>query len=246
MKRILSLLIILALVFSFASCKGKNGDDSTNAATPVIEESTHSKEFRDESGRVVFTVDVTVPEITDKCDPKIAEYINGVALDIFNDACGFAESNLESAAKSASPWSKKITFETTLLNNRYACFLISDFFSLHGDTPILSTVCFDVQKGTVCTLNDFACIPDEPEACFESFLYDILARVLPVRFHNPEYITEDVLQKLDEIVDPSCFYLTEKGMGFYFNKNLVHYYLNGNYKVTFSWDELTGCYQLPE
>ena len=246
MKRILSLFMIFTLIFSLAACKGKGEDETTAVPPPVIEESKHSKEFRDESGRVVFTVDVTLPQITDNCDPKIAEYINGVALDIFNDACDFAESNLESAAKSRSPWTKSITFETTFLSNRYACFLVSDLFSLYGDIPTLSTVCFDVRKGERCYLNDFACIPEDPEGCFENFVTDTLAPVLPVRFHNPEYITEEVLQKLDQIVDPDNFYLTEKGIGFYFNKHLVHEYLQGNYKATFTWTELTGCYELPE
>lgn len=246
MKRILSLFMIFILIFSLGACKGKNKDEATTVPAPVIEESTHSKEFKDENGRVVFTVNVTLPQIKDNCDPKIAEYINGVALDIFNDACDFAESNLESAAKSKSPWTKNITFETTLLNDRYACFLVSDLFSLYGDIPTLSTVCFDIRKGERCYLNDFACVPEDPEGCFENFITDTLAPVLPVRFHNPEYITEEVLQKLGEIADPDNFYLTEKGMGFYFNKHLVHEYLQGNYKATFTWTELTGCYQLPE
>lgn len=244
MKRILCVFMIFTLIFTLASCKGKS--DSETAPPPVVEESTHSKEFRDESGRVIFTVDVTLPQIKDNCDPKVAEYINGVALDIFNNACDFAESNLESAAKSKSPWTKNITFETTLLNDRYACFLVSDLFSLNGDIPTLSTVCFDVQKGERCYLNNFACVYDDPETCFEIFVFDTLAPVLPVRFHNPEYITEEVLQRLDKIVNPDNFYLTENGMGFYFNKNLVHEYLQGNYKTTFTWIELSGCYELPE
>jgi hypothetical protein len=158
MKKFISVILILAALLTFASCKGK-GDDETGTTTyavPVIEESTHSKEFKDKSGRVVFTVDVVIPKIVDDCDPKVAEYINGVALDIFNEACEFAQSNLEYASKDSTPWTKTITFETTLLDNRYACFLINDVFSVNGDIPILSTLCFDIRKGAPCTLLDFA------------------------------------------------------------------------------------------
>lgn len=241
MKRILSILMIFALVFSLASCKGKDAPPPT----PVIEESNHFKEFKDENGRVIFTVDVTIPQITDDCDPKITEYINGVAMEVFNDACQFAESNLESAAKAKTPWSKNITFETTLLNNKYACFLMSDLSSIHGDIPVIKTLCFDVQKGEQCFLNDFATYPEDPESSFEFFLNDTLAPALPREFHHPEYITDEVLGRLDEIVDPSNFYLTEDGMGFYFNKNHVHEYLKGIYKITFKWQELAGNYELP-
>lgn len=248
MKRILSIFLIAVSLLSFASCKGKTDDENqtTTYAVPVIEESTYSKEFKDESGRVVFTVDVTVPQIIDKCDPKVKDYINAEALEIFNDACEFAQSNLEYAAKNTEPWSKTITLETTLLDNHYACFLVNDVFSINGDTPTLSTLCFDIRKGTPCTIVDFAVNPDDPESCFEFFLTDTLAKVLPRRFHNPSYITEDVLARLDEIVDPSNFYLTEKGMGFYFDKSLVDERLIGNYKTTFTWTELTGNFAIPE
>lgn len=246
MKKALSIFIILAILFSFASCSGKEDSQTTTYAVPVIEESRYSKEFKDESGRVVFTVDVTLPQIIKKCDPTVADYINNKALDLFNNACEFAKSNLESASKNTEPWSKTITFETTLLDDHYACFLVNDVFSVNGETPTLSTLCFDIRNGAPCTLADFAVNPDDPASCFEFFLTDTLAKVLPKRFHVSAYITDDVLARLDEIVDPSNFYLTEKGMGFYFDKSLVDDYLSGNYKITFTWAELMSNFALPE
>ena len=247
MKKVLCIFLILATLLSFASCKGGNSENETTTyAVPVIEESTYSKDFKDESGRVVFTVDVNVPKIVDKCDPKVAEYVNGVALDIFNEACEFAQSNIENASKDAKPWAKTITFETTLLDNHYACFLINDVFSVNGDIPVLSTLCFDIRKGTPCTLLDFAVNPDDPKSCFDFFLEDTLAKVLPARFHVSSYITDEVLARLDEIVFPDNFYLTEKGMGFYLDKSHVDDRLSGNFKITFSWVELMGNFAIPE
>ncbi len=247
MKRIFSIFLIVLSLLAFASCSnnGKGKSETTTYAVPVIEESTYSKEFKDDSGRVVFTVDVTVPQITDKCDPKVMEYINGEALAIFNKACEFAQSNLENASKNSKPWSKKITFETTLLDNRYACFIVNDVFSVNGDTPTLSTLCFDIRKGIPCTLADFCVNPDSPESCFEFFLTDTLSKVLQDRFHVSAYITDDVLARLDEIVDPANFYLTEKGMGFYFDKSLVDERLSGNFRITFPWAELMGNFEIP-
>ncbi len=247
MKKALSIFLVVAVLFSFASCKGKEVEsETTTYAVPVIDESTYSKDFKDESGRVVFTVDVTVPQITDKCDPKVADYINGVALDIFNDACEFAQSNLEYASKNSTPWSKTVTFETTLLDNHYACFLVSEVFSVNGDTPTLSTICFDIRKGIPCTLWDFAVNPDDPQSCFDFFLNDMLAPMLPIRFHNPSYLTDNVYERLDEIVMPSNFYLTEKGMGFYLDKSHVDENLQGNFRITFTWQELAGNFAIPE
>ncbi len=248
MKRILSILLIIAALLSFASCSGKSGNENatTTYAVPVIEESTYSKEFKDESGRVVFTIDVTVPQITDKCDPKVMAYVNAEALEIFNEACEFAQSNLENASKNSNPWSKTVTFETTLLDSRYACFIVNDVFSVNGDIPTLRTLCFDIRNGKECTLSDFCINPDDPESCFEFFLTDTLAKVLPKRFHVSAYITDEVLARLDEIVDPANFYLTEKGMGFYFDKALVDDYLSGNFRITFTWAELMSNFAIPE
>ena len=246
MKKVLSIFLILAVLFSLASCSGKGDSETTTYDVPVIEETSYSKEFKDENGKVVFTVDVTLPRIIDKCDPKVADYVNVKALELFNNACKFAESNIESASKNTKPWSKTITFETTLLDDHYACFLVNDVFSLNGDTPILSTLCFDIRSGAPCTLADFAINPDDPSSCFDFFLTDTLAKVLPKKFHVSAYITDDVLARLDEIVSPSNFYLTEKGMGFYFDKSLVDDYLSGNYKITFTWEELLGNFAIPE
>ncbi len=248
MKKFICVILILAALLTFASCKGK-GDDETGTTTyavPVIEESTHSKEFKDESGRVVFTVDVVIPKIVDDCDPKVAEYINGVALDIFNEACEFAQSNLEYASKDSTPWAKTITFETTLLDNRYACFLVNDVFSVNGDIPTLKTLCFDIRNGATCKLRDFAINQDDPKSCFDLFVSDTVAKVLPKRFHVSAYITDDVLDRLDEIMSPENFYLTENGMGFYFDKVLVDERLSGNFRMTFTWFELTSNFAIPE
>ena len=249
MKKILSLILIFAALFSFASCKGNgNGGDTktTTYAVPVIKESSYSKEFTDESGRVVFTIDVVVPEITGKCDPKVADYLNGIALDIFNNACKFAESNLEEASKNTKPWSKKVTFETTFLDNHYACFLISDVFSVNGDIPTLSTLCYDIRKGQPRDIWDFAVNQDDPQSCFDFFVSDTVSKVLQKRFHVSSYITDEVLDRLDQIMSPDNFYLTEDGMGFYFDKALVDYRLSGNFKMKFTWTELTSYFAIPE
>ena len=254
MKRIISLLLIAAMIFSLAACSGKDDNETTeNNLPPVIEETVHYKEFKDENGKTVIKVSVTLPQITDNCDEKVKNYINGIAMDIYNDACEFAESNIENAAsfmesmESDKPWAKTVTFETTHVSSRYACFIMKDALSYFDSEvkPAWSTFCLDVKTGAVCTLSDFAIIPDDADGCFEAFLNDVLEPVLPIEFINPEFINEEVLERLDEIVHPDDFYLTDDGMGFYFDKNNVHEYLSGTYKISFTWDELSAVYELP-
>lgn len=253
MKRITSLLLIFALIFSLVSCSDKDGEETVNDLPPVIEETVHSKEFKDESGKTVIKVKVTLPQITDNCDEKVKDYINKIALDIYNDACEFGESNIENASNfmksmgSDKPWAKTITFETTHLSSRYACFILKDSLSYFDSEaePAWSTFCIDVKTGAECNLSDFATIPEDDESCFEAFLNDVLAPVLPDKFINPEFINDEVLERLDEIVSPDSFYLTDDGMGFYFDKNRVHEYLSGTYKISFTWSELVSVYELP-
>ena len=251
MKRIICAVLAISMIFALAACSGKGSEETTTFPTPVIEEKSHSKAFTDESGKTVFTVDVIIPQVTEKCDEKTKAFINRKAFELFENACNFAQNNLENAGEfmrqnnSDAPWSKKITFETTLHNNRFLCFMVKDSLSYFGGEggSVFSTLCFDIQKGRICTLADFATSPDDAEGCFDMFLNDVVAPVLHDRFHNPDYITEDVLERLDEIADMECFYLTEKGLGIYFDKSDVHEFLSGTYKISFSWDEIGALMQ---
>ena len=253
MKRIASFLLVFAIIFSFTAC-GKNKSETDNNAPPVIQDTVHTRNFTDESGKTVIKVKVTLPQIVDNCDEKIKNHINTLALEEFKKACGFAESNIENASSfmksmnSDKPWSKTVTFESTLVDSRYACFIVKESLSYFDSetNPLWRTVCYDVKTGAECTLSDFATIPEESETCFEAFLSDVLAPALPMRFTNPSYLTEETYEKLSEIVSPQNFYLTENGLGVYFNKNDVHEYLSGTFKITFTWNELAAVYALPE
>lgn len=254
MKRIASFLLVFAMIFSLAACGGKSNGEEGNAAPPVIQDTVHTRKFTDESGKTVIKVKVTLPQIVDNCDEKIKNHINALALDEFKNACEFAESNIENASNfmksmnSDKPWSKTVTFESTLVDSRYACFIVKDSLSYFDSetNPSWRTVCYDVRTGAECTLSDFATLPEESELCFEAFVEDILAPSLEMRFTNPSYLTEETYEKLIEIVSPQNFYLSENGLGVYFDKKDVHEYLSGTFKITFTWDELASVYALPE
>lgn len=255
MKRIISLLLIAATLFLFAACSVKSdAPEFTTVLPPEIEKVVQSKEFKDSSGKTVIKINVELPQITEFANEKVKNYINGKAMNLFNDACNFAERNIESASsfmesmKSDKPWSKKITIEETLINDRYACFLVYDSLSYYDSEvePAVSTICFDVRSGAECTLADFSTYSDDPALGFEGFLYDILVPALPKKFHNPSFLNDEVYSKISEIASADNFYLTSDGIGFYFNKKDVNEALDGTFKIKFNWNELSAYYYIPE
>lgn len=258
MKKIICLLLITAMLFSFAACADNSNPAGTTEPTtvlpPEIETTVHSKEFKDSSGKVVIKVSVELPQITEFANEKVKEYINGKAMDIFNDACDFAERNVENASnfmesmKSDKPWSKKVTLDSTLIDDRYACFLVYDSLSYYDSEvePGVSTICFDVRTGAECSLSDFSTYADDPALGFESFLHDVMLPALPKKFTHPSFLSDEVYARLGEFIKSDNFYLTEDGMGFYFNQKDVHENLDGTFKIRFTWNELSAFYTMPE
>lgn len=253
MKRIISLVLVITTLLALASCS-VNVDKEKLQLPPVTTLTEHSKEFCDESGKTVIKVSATIPQITDNCDEKIKNHINSVLLSYFDELCSFAQSNIENASNfmksmnSNKPWSKKLVFSDAHLSYDYTCFFIEESLSYYDSEvePTLNSVCFDMKTGAVCTLADFSTYPDDPSAGFEGFLYDIMVPALPSRFHNPSFLNEDVYSRIGEIVDEDNFYLTKDGMGFYFDKKDVHEYLDGTFRIKFTWNELSAYYQLPQ
>ncbi len=260
MKKAVSILLILALMFSFAACGKKvNSDNLTTTETtvppPVIEKQIHSKEFKNGEGKTVITVDVEVPQITGNCDESVMKYINKLSLEMFDDACDFAESNIENAENfmassgSVSPWSKKITFETTYADSRYVCFLMKEYFSIGGDAgePVWSSRCFDIKREQVCTILDFMTDTDDPASGYEIFLNDILIPAVRKDFNDTATaIDETAYERFDQIFSSESFYLTEKGFVFYTPKNRLNSSLSGTYSHEFSWREVKFCISMPE
>ena len=252
MKRILSIILVITTLFALASCSAKV-DEKELHLPPATEITEHSKEFCDESGKTVIKVSAKIPQIVENCDETVKNHINSVLLGYFDNLCSFAESNIENASKfmksmnSEKPWSKKITFKETLLSYDYSCFFIEESLSYYDSEvePSLSSVCFDMRTGAVCSLADFSTCPDDPALGFESFVYDVMVPVLPQRFHNPSFLNDEVYARMGEIAKEENFFLTADGIGFYFNKKDVHEYLDGIFKIRFSWNELSAYYELP-
>ncbi len=254
MKKSLSILLIFTLIFSLCACSGKDDGETTTAPPPVIEENTQHKEFKDSNGRVVFAVDVAYPQISENCDEKVRNYINKLSFNIFEEACSFAQSNIENAArfmdnqKSEKPWTKKITFQTAYSDSRYVCFIIKDALSYFGTEtdPVQKAICFDMKTGEIRNAASFSTNPDDPAESERFLIEGHIIPTLKEKYYPPAYLTDEVLEALPEFFDVDNFYFTEDGIAFFFMKNNINPILEGIYTCKYTWDEISYLYSLPE
>lgn len=271
MKRLLSIFLIFTLLFALASCtniedwekqkaeqsaaQAESTAPATTGKPPVVKENKQSKKFKDENGKTVYVVEVVLPEISKNCEESVAEFINKVTNDVFEKACTDAEMNVPSASSymsssgSKTPWSCEIDFETTYLSSRYVCFLIEEkisYFGVEDTEPTYQTKCFNVQTGKECSVWDFAPDPSLEEE-ITAFLTDYMMDNAPYDFY-PEYagLTQQQVARLGEVFDINSFYITEEGMGFYFERSLVGEGFPGVYRRVIEWDELLHYFISPE
>lgn len=260
MKRILSIVLVIAVLFSLASCRNINElyeettAPSTAVAPPVVKENKQQKEFKDENGRTVYVVDVVLPEISENLESHIINYVNGVINEFFEDACAQAEKNIDSASEfmdkydSDKPWKKTINFETTYISGYYVSFLIEESLSYYGSSdndPSVYSRCFEVQNGNPVNAAYFTEDPETPEIA-KGYIIDMLKGRAKTDFYRGVELGESQLAAFDEAVTLNDFYLTEDGMVFYVRRAAIDpEEVAGIYKAEFSWDELAGLFNKP-
>ena len=263
MKKFLSIILVLAAVLSFASCTKlpdgteEIGNLTTTAKPPKVKEINKKAEIKDESGRVVFTVEVTYPEFSKNAEKSVIDYVNRVAAEAFEDACAFAERNKGNAAASMdssgseAPWVKKINFESTYMSGRYVCFLIEEVFSSSGNTdgiePTLTSKCFDIVKGLPCDVMYFAA--EEKQNFYTT--RDTVAGLVRDKALYDFYpsglgLANKQLEMFPEYFDLNNFFIAEDGMGFYMERYPLDSTLTGSYKCIIPWAELEGLFVHPE
>lgn len=264
MKRVLSIILMLAVLFSFASCrniKELNEETTTaspivTAAPPVVSEKKQTKEFKDANGRTVYVVDVVLPEISENIEQSMIDYVNGVINKFFEDACTQAQTNLEAASNfmdkhnSDKPWRNTITFEAKYISGYFVSFLIKDSMSYYGssnNSPSVYSRCFQVQEGNPVNAAYFTDVPEAPDVAV-GYIADLLKSRARTNFYGYEYeLDEKMIAAFDAAVSIHDFYLTENGMAFYVSRSAVdEYETEGVYTEEFTWDELSGMFNKPD
>ncbi|MBQ3006567.1 MAG: hypothetical protein IJD78_03300 [Clostridia bacterium] len=262
MKRLLCIFLAAVLCFSLASCSVKDDTSETTTAetaptttlpVPEIEQSTHSEKFRDENGRIVYTVDVVVPHLDEFENTVLMAQVNTLSNEVFREACEKAELNIENAAKfmdsrnSATPWSRRIDFEVSFLNGRFLSFIIKEYFSSDGTEgePAYRSATFDVLDGSPCYLTDFA--PDTDRDDIAGKIIDrLLCPSVSSYFYGGQPLNEEQKQLVHDSFFYENFYLTADGVGFYMSSYVFNPQHSGVYTCHYTWDELSGIMALPE
>lgn len=255
MKRFISLMLAFMLLFSLAACSSDEiqpetteteKEVETTLPLPVFDSYKESKEFKDENGRVVYTVAANIPRIIKNTDEAFAEYVNNYFLGIFNDACEFAEKNISNAAafmdsnSSSSPWSKRIDFEVKFSDGSYVSFIINEYFSMLGEEvePSVKSVTFDISNGEPLTLLDLAhedySIADVEKLVEEKF---ILPKIV-FYFFNGSKPNEEQYQLVHDAFNAENFYLTDDGISFYISEYIINPQRSGTFICDFSWEDV--------
>lgn len=264
MKRFIGIFTAFAICLSFASCslsdditETRVSETTTEATTlpiPAVEKSTHSEKFTDATGRVVYTVDVVVPHLKEFENEILKGNVNSLSLEIFNEACDKAQSNIENAAKfmdsnnSDTPWSRKIDFEVSFSNGRYLSFIIKEYFSMFGGKtdPAFTSVTYDVLTGHPCYLTDFAREVFSAEDVKRIIVENHLCPKVSSEFYNGEELTEEVRQLVYDVFDLGSYYLTPDGIDFYMSNYVFNPALTGNFICKFTRADIAEVLVIPE
>ena len=263
MKRFISLLLIPALAFSIASCSVKEDTaettvpetaPTTTLPVPEIGQSTHSEKFKDENGRVVYTVDVVVPHLEEFENTVLMAQINTLSYELFKEACEKAELNIDKAAEFmdsrniSTPWSRRIDFDVSFIDGHFVSFIIREYFTSYGTEgePTYKSATFSVTDGSPCYLTDFAPDGTTREELAEKIVEKLLCPEVSDYFYGGQPLDEERIQLVRDSFFYENFYLTADGVGFYMNSYVFNPQHSEEFTCHFTWDELSGIMALPE
>lgn len=264
MKQFICIFMTFAICFSLASCSlsdditetrvNEETSVTTTLPVPVIEQSTHSEKFTDANGRVVYTVDVIVPHLEEFENEVLRDNVNSLSLEIFNEACEKAQSNIENAASfmdskgSDTPWARKIDFEVSFSNGRYLSFIIKEYFSMLGgeNEPSFTSATYDVITGHPCYLTDFAREVFSAEEVKRIIVDNHLCPKVSSKFYNNMELTEEDRQLVYDVFDFENYYLTPDGIDFYMSNYVFNPALTGNFICSFTRADIAEVLVIPE
>lgn len=265
MKRYISIFLIIALCFSFASCSVKEDTpDITVAATteeattsvppPLTETEEYSRDFTDENGRVVYTVRAQLPQITGNTEESIAEDINRSVYGIFEDACETAESNVENAAafmdanNSETPWSRSLEYVINLCTDKYFSITVNDYFTMYGNSeiePAKRGYTFNVTRGIRCAFSDFTYENRSTEGVKRFIVDEFIGKDVAEVYFDGAELTDEQRSTVYDAVDTENFYLTDSGIGFYFSENAIDPNRFGTFVAHYTWEEIAVILKRP-
>lgn len=234
MKRTLCAVFAFILALSFAGCSKKD-TESIKEGAPKISDMKIDEKFRSSDGTVSFVIKGTVPEIKKGCDEDVALMINLIIGEYVDEIKGFGEKNADNAGKfmetnnSENPWTRTIEYEVTYADSNVVCMIIKDGMTLNGGEPSLSykTFCFDLKYGRRLSALDFSKETEEPlRQDMNRFISKDVNKYFYSSGENP---TSEQLNKVEDLIDFSSFYIDAENIYFYFPKSGIDSVLSGIY-----------------
>lgn len=271
MKKFAALLLAFSMVFCFAACKKDKTDTPANPSVEAVTQKTdtmiyeeikaeagvednyHYNELKSEDGEVRFIVKVSLPKLTEAtCDPNIADAVNYYFDSKYYDAArSLGEANVENAKRqmedhgNTMPWSVQISYEIRYFDGNYLSVVLKYSMSYGGNVePVLRTECINLTDGSVCTSDEF--LVDGVDEETKGIVLQSIKDAALTQLNPDENLTEEQLAKIDEIFDPATkFYITDRGIVFFFEKSSVVPAVKGTFEYEFLWNEIDYIYQIP-
>ncbi len=263
MKRIISLLLAVILLFSAAACSKNdkvtpdNGETTTQyvPTPPVIENDNRHHEYEAADGTVSYVLDVTIPKITENMTDDIVQLLDYYFADIYREAVRSATENIENArnfmlgmSDSKTPWQRTISFETTYCTEDFVSFRFTDHFSMLGGqtTPKVYAKMYNVRTGALVTLTDIAIDGDE-KIMLELLLPEIIRKADKEFYAGVRGLSDEQKQRISDEFKTYDFCLGEDNtITFFINKAMLDQTYSGTYCCEFAFSDLSHIFVNPE
>lgn len=255
MKRFISLLLAVILLFSAAACSKNdepapdNGESTTEyvPTPPIIENDSRHHEYKAADGTVSYVLDVTIPKITGNMTDDIVQLLGYYFDDIYNEAVRSATENVENARKfmldmndSKTPWQRTISFETTYCTEDFVSFKFTDHFSMLGGqtTPKVYAKLYNVKTGALVTLSDLNFDGDD-ETMMELLMPAIIERADKEFYADGRGLSDEQKQSISDEFKTYDFCISgSNSITFFINKTMLDQSYSGTYCCEFALSEL--------
>lgn len=261
-KKILSLILAVILLFSVAACSGNKDDVSENGEStteyvptpPVVKNDSRHHEYKAADGTVSYVLDVSIPKITENVTADVVALLDYYFEDIYNEAVRAATNNVENArdfmlkmTDSKTPWARTIDCETVYCTEDFISIKFTDHFSMMGgqNVPKVYAKLFNVKTGAMLTLSDLAIEGDE-ETMLDLLLTAIIDKADKEFYANGEPLSDEQKQLIRDNFKTIDFCYDGENITFFVNKTLLDQSYSGTYKCEFAFSEVNYILITPE
>lgn len=230
MKKIIAALMVAVLTLTmFAAC-GKKDDEAAKepstqgyaAKQPEFPSKAATKEFKNESGKVVYKVEYKVPELKGEkySEATAAIFNNYVEQNFLKPAFDFAEINVKNVREDETePRTIKISYEIKYMSDTILSVVFSTAYS--SQTNMLDAKTFNLVEGTVINGEEF--FGSDIEATRKAVLEYFLPYAINLVAEDPDMTGKEkealAAEKLAAAYDPSNVYITDSYVAFVCNKS---------------------------